>query len=76
MTKITFDDTPYRAVHGKAPWGRGRWCFTTHRYFADGDILTFWGDGTFTEAKRQAAAQLRDINAKFRLDYSTLYVQG
>lgn len=76
MAKITFDDTPYRASHGKAPRGRGTWCFTTHRHFADGDIQTIWGYGTLTEAKRMAAKALREYNAGRISTYSTLYVQG
>lgn len=49
--KIRFDDTPFRAAHGKAPRGRGCWAFAATKNPAMEEVV-FSPSMTLTEAKK------------------------
>jgi outer membrane biosynthesis protein TonB len=55
MRHLIFDDTPFRASHGKAPRGTGTWAFSFSRSAA----AWFAPRGTFTKAKRAVRAEAR-----------------
>ena len=53
MSKPRFDTAKFEASHCRKPRGRGNWAFE-----AGGRM--FWAQGTFTEARKQAAKFFAD----------------
>jgi hypothetical protein len=54
MSTIHFNTAPYEWSHGRKPRGNGTWVV------AIGDRHLLWVHGTFTEAKKQAAAWIKE----------------
>lgn len=63
---IRFDDTQYRAAHGKAPRGYGLWFFSaeTDNQSKEPLVNAYIVRGTLTDAKKDVAAWLREQNNK------------
>lgn len=55
---VHVDDREYQFAHGKAPHGRGNWCF--HLLNGQGNtVADVWHNGTYTEARKEAVSRAR-----------------
>ena len=66
MSKVQFSTTLYQCAHGKAPRGFGSWAFSLGQDYdladelaGDGQPRVLWFTGTYTAARKQAAAAAR-----------------
>lgn len=55
--------TEYRFAHGKAPRGRGYWCFNIkHRLNGFVVVQQFWHSGFYAQAKRNALSVAKGLD--------------
>ena len=64
---IRFDDSQYRAAHGKAPRGYGLWIFSakTDNQSEEPLVNDYMFTGTLTEAKKDIIWWLRGYNNQY-----------